>query len=283
MKSNASPSQEELGKSEDTSSKVFWRLNSNHSLEIIVLSRTHAPEGISYAGSNAPVIAVDYLNQDSIQRVLNEYQIDTIISTLSGDTPDAFIASQETLLRAGLAVPTFRRLAPSEFSIDSEQVKGVKMYQMKLPILRSLEEVKAERSPGSFEYSRFSCGVFMNYLGFGNTKPITKRAPSYDLYQWSKTEILPMFPSEARQSKRHTRGIEVSEAALGAAHELVYQNLQCYSAEMKTLDQMKACLGNLVAECPVTPPGAAAMKGTLPRCHKSLDRDDKSNMDDRII
>lgn len=149
-------------------------IKQQHSLEIIVLSRSQAPD-ISYAGSSAPVIAVDYQDQESIRKVLNDHQIDTIISTICGFDSDAFIASQENLLRAGLSIPSYRRFAPSEFAVDSEQVPGVKLYQMKVPILHLLQQTKRER-PDSFEYSRFNCGIFMNYLGYGNTKSEAHKA-----------------------------------------------------------------------------------------------------------
>ncbi|KAJ3778177.1 hypothetical protein FB446DRAFT_714579 [Lentinula raphanica] len=142
-----------------------------HSLEIIVLSRSQSPD-IEYAGAKAPVIPVDYQDQTSLQEVLDRFQIDTIISTLAGRPAElVYIAAQENLLRAALAVPSFRRFAPSEFAIDSKQVGAfVSLYKNKLPIIDLLQRVKQERAD-SFEYSLFECGIFMNYLGYGNTKP----------------------------------------------------------------------------------------------------------------
>ncbi|GAW06981.1 isoflavone reductase [Lentinula edodes] len=155
-----------------------------YSLEvIIVLSRSGAPD-ITYAGNSAPVIAVDYTDQASLQSVLDKYKIDTVISTISGHTPDAFITSQENLLQAALKVPSFHRFAPSEFAIPSEQVADkIKLYQMKLPILQSLRRAKQQqqqqRPGGSFEFSIINCGMFMNYLGYGNTKPDGHKAHGY--------------------------------------------------------------------------------------------------------
>ncbi|KAJ3930140.1 MAG: hypothetical protein NXY57DRAFT_898680 [Lentinula lateritia] len=151
-----------------------------YSLElIIVLSRSEAPD-ITYAGNSAPVIAVDYTDQASLQGVLEQHEIDTVISTISGHTPDAFITSQENLLQAALNVPSFHRFAPSEFSIPSEQVADkIKLYKMKLPILHSLRRAKQERPTDSFEFSLINCGMFMNYLGYGNTKPDGHKAHGY--------------------------------------------------------------------------------------------------------
>lgn len=51
-----------------------------HSLEVTVLSRSQAPD-ISYAGASAPVLGVNYEDRESLRKVLDEYQIDTVIST----------------------------------------------------------------------------------------------------------------------------------------------------------------------------------------------------------
>ncbi|KAJ3851077.1 hypothetical protein EV368DRAFT_66056 [Lentinula lateritia] len=150
-----------------------------YSLEvIIVLSRSESPD-ITYAGSSAPVIAVDYNNQTSLQGVLEQHNIDTLISTISGHTPDAFITSQENLLQAALKVPSFRRFAPKQVA------HKIKLYQMKLPIIHLLRRAKhryqqqqrqqqhQQRHPDSklFEFSLIDCGMFMDYLGYGNTMP----------------------------------------------------------------------------------------------------------------
>ncbi|KAE9391107.1 NAD(P)-binding protein [Gymnopus androsaceus JB14] len=212
-------------------------IKQQHSLEIIVLSRTHAPEGISYAGSTAPIIAVDYQDENSIQRVLNEYQIDTIISTLSGDG----IAAQESLLRAGLAVPTFRRFAPSEFAIDSEQVKGVKFYNQKLPILRSLQEVKAERGPGSFEYTRFNCGIFMNYLGFGNTKPDGHKAHGYLAhFPWiiDLSKRTADVPGDGEKMIVYTGAEDVGKFVAAATQLEVWEEHSDMAGEVMTFNQV---------------------------------------------
>ncbi|KAJ3966462.1 hypothetical protein EV361DRAFT_1013403 [Lentinula raphanica] len=150
-------------------------IKQQYSFELIVLSRSNSSD-ISFAGTSAPVIRVDYQDVSSIQKVLNEHQVDTVISTVSAttasDAPDAFITSQETLLRAASSVPSVRRFAPSEFSVNSEQVPGVEL---------------SVRSS-----SLFNCGVFMNYLGYGNTKPDGHRAHGH----------MPHFPYVYDLSKR---------------------------------------------------------------------------------
>ncbi|THU82671.1 NAD(P)-binding protein [Dendrothele bispora CBS 962.96] len=145
--------------------------------KVIVLSRSSTTKG-SYIQSpsspdlHAPIISVDYTSVSSISNVLSEHQIDTVISTLVGE-PSQFIPAQETLLQAALSVPTVHRFAPSEFGSDSEQIESAPLYKMKLPILKSLREVKVRRSSSllPFEFTKFVCGIFMNHLGFGNPKP----------------------------------------------------------------------------------------------------------------
>ncbi|KAJ3811632.1 hypothetical protein F5876DRAFT_64650 [Lentinula aff. lateritia] len=154
---------------------------------IIVLSRSESPD-ITYVGSSAPVIAVDYNNQTSLQGVLEQHNIDTVISTISGHTPDAFITSQENLLQAALKVPSFRRFAPKQVA------HKIKLYQMKLPIIHLLRRAKhryqqhqrqqqhQQRQPPDsklFEFSLINCGMFMNYLGYGNTMPGGHKAHGY--------------------------------------------------------------------------------------------------------
>uniref|UniRef100_A0A0W0G9U0 NmrA-like domain-containing protein n=1 Tax=Moniliophthora roreri TaxID=221103 RepID=A0A0W0G9U0_MONRR len=139
------------------------------SLHIIVLSRSSKSD-VQFAGASAPVIGVDYQDIDAVEAVLREHQIDTIISTVSGsDFAQAFAVAQQRLLDAALRVPSVRRFAPSEFAVNSEKLVSVPLYRLKVPILQSLRKVKETR-PG-FEFTVFSCGIFMNYLGYGNPKP----------------------------------------------------------------------------------------------------------------
>ncbi|KAF5341541.1 hypothetical protein D9758_012553 [Tetrapyrgos nigripes] len=147
------------------------------SLHIIVLSRSVKPEksDITFAGSSAPIIAVDYNDTSGIESILREHNIDTVISALFGDV-EVFDVAQQNVLTAALNVPTIRRFSPSELSVDSETADSVTIYVKKRPILQRLREVKAARSgsgSGSgvhFEYTKFVTGVIMNYLASGNPK-----------------------------------------------------------------------------------------------------------------
>ncbi|KAK7061070.1 hypothetical protein VNI00_000805 [Paramarasmius palmivorus] len=135
------------------------------SLHIIVLSRSSKPD-VQFAGASAPVIGVDYKNRSckntkstpSSPRFLD-------IRTFA----DIFEVTQQRLLDAALKVPSIHRFAPSEFAVHSERLVSAPLYQHKIPILRSLRKVKETRP--NFEFTAFSVGIFMNYLGYGNPKP----------------------------------------------------------------------------------------------------------------
>ncbi|KAG7093649.1 hypothetical protein E1B28_007311 [Marasmius oreades] len=144
-------------------------IKEKHSLHIIVLSRSSKPDVI-YAGAAAPVIATDYNNVHTIEQVLREHDIDTVISTIVDTVPSSFKAVQQRLLDAALNVPSVRRFAPSEFAVDSEKLQStVVFYQSKALIVQSLRKVREYNK--DFEFIKFSCGLFMNYFAYGNPKP----------------------------------------------------------------------------------------------------------------
>ncbi|KAJ3985611.1 hypothetical protein F5890DRAFT_1122836 [Lentinula detonsa] len=209
-----------------------------YSLEIIVLSRSQSPH-ISYAGTSAPVLPIDYQDLSSIQKILNDFQIDTVISTLSGTTSDPFITSQENLLRAALSVPSIRRFAPSEFSVNSEQVPSVELYQMKIPIIRSLRQVKQERP--DFEYSLFSCGVFMNYLGYGNNKPEGHKAHGYMphfpyIFDLSKRSA--DIPGDGEKQLVYTRAEDVGKFVAAATQLEAWEEYNDVAGDVLTMNEI---------------------------------------------
>ncbi|KAJ4488089.1 hypothetical protein J3R30DRAFT_3433169 [Lentinula aciculospora] len=210
------------------------------SLEIIVLSRSQSSD-ISYAGTNAPVIPVDYNDQSSLQKVLNQFQVDTVISTLSGHTPDAFTTSQENLLRAALSVPSFRRFAPSEFAFESEQISTfIKLYRMKLPIIQSLRQIQKER-PDSFEYSLINCGMFMNYLGYGNTKPEGHKAYGHLAhfpYIFDLSKHSADIPGDGERQFVYTRAEDVGEFVAAATQLEAWEEHLNMAGEILTLNEI---------------------------------------------
>ncbi|KAE9403645.1 hypothetical protein BT96DRAFT_955898 [Gymnopus androsaceus JB14] len=195
---------------------------------------------ISYAGATASIISIDYQDQQSIRKVLIEYQIDTIISTIAGPSPDGFITAQESLLRAGLSVPTFRRFSPSNYAFDPEQLKTVKLYQMKLLIIASLCRAKQER-PNSFEYCRFNGGVYMNYLGYGNTKPDGDKAHGYIghfpyFVDLSKRTV--DVPGDGEKQIVYTRAEDVEKFVAAASQLEVWEEHGDMAGEVLTINEL---------------------------------------------
>ncbi|KAJ3775746.1 hypothetical protein FB446DRAFT_723975 [Lentinula raphanica] len=217
-------------------------IKQQYSFELIVLSRSNSSD-ISFAGTSAPVILVDYQDVSSIHKVLNEHQVDTVISTVSAttasDAPDAFITSQETLLRAALSVPSVRRFAPSEFSVNSEQVPGVELYQLKLPIIRLLRQIKQERP--EFEYSLFNCGVFMNYLGYGNTKPDGHRAhghmPHFP-YVFDLSKRSADIPGDGEKQLIYTRAEDVGKFVAAATQLEAWEEYYEMAGDVLTMNEI---------------------------------------------
>ncbi|KAK1232732.1 hypothetical protein PQX77_004130 [Marasmius sp. AFHP31] len=142
-------------------------------LHIIVLSRTKGDD-ISFHGSSAQMIQVDYDNKEGLTSLFRLHRIDTIICTLVNHDLTQFSALQEKVLRAALDVSSFRRFAPSEFGVDSEALRTYNYYACKLPILDVLRSVKFTHP--DFEWTKFIPGVFTNYLAFGNSKPAGEKA-----------------------------------------------------------------------------------------------------------
>jgi hypothetical protein len=148
-----------------------------YSLHIIVLSRSAHPD-ISFAGSSAPVISVDYNDIPALEKILNEHQIDTVLSTLWSWDPKLFAAAQGSLITAALNVPTVHRFSPSEYGGDSEAIADdIPFARPKVETLERLRKIKASRD--KFEYTLFNTGLFMNYLGTGYSKPDGEKALGY--------------------------------------------------------------------------------------------------------
>jgi hypothetical protein len=66
------------------------------------------------------VIVVSYDDQDEIQKVLDKYKIEVVLSTISPTSAEAF-DGQVRLIRACDKSESVKRFAPSEFLIDYER------------------------------------------------------------------------------------------------------------------------------------------------------------------
>jgi len=149
-------------------------LERGDALDVVVLSRS-ASAPITAHGRSVLVVAVDYNDLNSIETVLKEHEIDTIISALLAP-PAELTKTQINLIQASMNVPSMRRFAPTEFGFGSEIAVSVgTYYECKRAVLKFLRESKVA-SKHNLEYTAFVCGIFMNYLGFDNPRPDKEKA-----------------------------------------------------------------------------------------------------------
>ncbi|KAK7443183.1 hypothetical protein VKT23_015781 [Stygiomarasmius scandens] len=154
-------------------------LEQHHALDsVIVLSRTASPsESIEYQGHRARVVAVNYDDISNIESVLREHRIDTLISVIFA-APDQIRDMQINMIKASLNVPSMRRFAPSEFGASSENAVSItEYYASRREVLKFLREAKTAGK--GLEWTNFSCGVFMNYLGYENPRPSPEKEKAY--------------------------------------------------------------------------------------------------------
>lgn len=66
------------------------------------------------------LLVLDYDSVETIARTLSQHRVHTILSTLSGLTPD-LAEAELNLIRGAAASGTVRRFAPAEFGYDFDQ------------------------------------------------------------------------------------------------------------------------------------------------------------------
>jgi len=121
--------------------------------------RSLLPNGSPDSLIKSSVVMLD-LKPGSVEKlseIFKSHLIDTIISCVYAPGPNATEDAQECLLRAGEAVESVRRFAPADWAYGLEGPGIPHLYEPKRAILGPLRA-----SPLS--YTRFACGVFMNYL-----------------------------------------------------------------------------------------------------------------------
>lgn len=87
------------------------------SLSVAVFSRQNLIHTTQAATSDSRRIAVDYSNVDEIKRVLQEHQVEVVVSALLLADESA-VKSQNNLVRAAARSGTVNRFVPSEYYID---------------------------------------------------------------------------------------------------------------------------------------------------------------------
>lgn len=127
--------------------------------EVIVLSRSPNP---SLTAKGVQVRPVSYTDHASLTNALRG--VHTVLSTIGSSNQDETRGSQLAIIAAAKEAGV-KRFAPSEYAI--RDYKDWDFYAGKIPVL---EATKAS----GMEYTQFTCGIFMNYLGTGTPKGETE-------------------------------------------------------------------------------------------------------------
>lgn len=127
--------------------------------EVIVLSRSPNP---SLTAKGVEVRPVSYTDHASLTTALRD--VHTVLSTIGSSNQDETRESQLAIIAAAKEAGV-KRFAPSEYAI--RDYKDWDFYAGKIPVL---EATKAS----GMEYTQFTCGLFMNYLGTGTPKGKTE-------------------------------------------------------------------------------------------------------------
>ncbi|KAH9211906.1 hypothetical protein DL95DRAFT_341200 [Leptodontidium sp. 2 PMI_412] len=130
--------------------------------DFVILSRKDNPALEAEVG--AKVISVDYTDSSSAQKTLEDHQIHTVISALSIQSEEHSNA-QIGLIRAAAAASSVKRFVPSEFGIPYEE-KHIAV----LPLAAFKSAAVDELKKTDLEYTLFTNGFFMDYLGLPKVK-----------------------------------------------------------------------------------------------------------------
>jgi uncharacterized protein YbjT (DUF2867 family) len=142
--------------------------------KITILSRSTpspppAPQWLAplLASSQVSLARVDYADHAALVSALRAADTHTVISvlgfTFASAADGSWFATQIALLGAAREAGC-RRFAPSEFGVGVRATLGIEALVGSVRVWRACEAACAD---GGMEWTRFECGLFMNYLGFG--------------------------------------------------------------------------------------------------------------------
>ncbi|KAH6623331.1 hypothetical protein F5144DRAFT_358142 [Chaetomium tenue] len=141
--------------------------------EVKILSRKPNPELETEIG--APIIPVDYSDVNAIVKVLEDNNIDTVVSGIAMHSPDGSTPNEFELIRAVDLSKTTRRLISSGWGTPVQsrpvQPSAIASQLHKSNARKELEETK------NLEYTVFHNGYFMDYWGIPVVKSWLVRMP----------------------------------------------------------------------------------------------------------
>ncbi|KAF2846619.1 NAD(P)-binding protein [Plenodomus tracheiphilus IPT5] len=139
---------------------IVDEIASHGGYKVYILGREASAEKSKEYG--AEILAVDYSNADSIAKVLESNNIDTVISTLGSMIgPDPELA----LIQAANKSNSTKRYIPSMWGIDytPEVAKAFPVANAKIAFVSALDAT-------SLEYTVVMNGFFLDYFGFPKVK-----------------------------------------------------------------------------------------------------------------
>lgn len=141
---------------------IVTALHSHPSHTPVVLSRETYCTRQWLLDLGVEVRRVNYLSQDTLIAGLKG--VHTVVSLLGPHDRAAQIALLQAAVAAGCV-----RFAPSEFGVGSKASERIPTMAPKVKMWSACEAaVEEQRSKGErFEWCRFMCAIFMNYLGYG--------------------------------------------------------------------------------------------------------------------
>ncbi|KAK4446799.1 isoflavone reductase [Podospora aff. communis PSN243] len=132
--------------------------------QVKVLSRK--PNPILEAEIGAPILAVDYSNVDAITKVLEDNNIDTVISGIAMHSIDGSRPHELEMIRAADKSKTTKRMISSDWGtpVKEEDIGAIPSIIHKWDAQKALNETK------DLEWTVFHNGFFLDYWGLPGVK-----------------------------------------------------------------------------------------------------------------
>ncbi|KAK0713431.1 hypothetical protein B0T26DRAFT_858083 [Lasiosphaeria miniovina] len=139
--------------------------------QVKVLARKSNPDLEAEIG--VPIISVDYSDVDALVKVLEDNNIDTVVSGIAMHSADGTRPNEVELIRAADLSKTTKRLVSSGWGVpvDDERTGTITSTLHKINAKKELQKTK------NLEHTVFHVGYFMDYWGFPGVKSYMARMP----------------------------------------------------------------------------------------------------------
>ncbi|GAB1316920.1 hypothetical protein MFIFM68171_07130 [Madurella fahalii] len=139
--------------------------------DVKILSRKPNPDLEVEIG--VPIVPVDYSDVGAVVKVLEDNNIDTVVSGIAMHSPDGSVPKEIELIRAADLSKTTRRLISSDWGVPlkDEHIGMIPSVIHKVNAQKELQKTK------NLEYTVVYNGYFMDYWGFPGVKSYLARTP----------------------------------------------------------------------------------------------------------